>query len=496
MNTSSALHASARKLRLALIAMLVLLSWLGAAPAARGHPAAPNTFTVTRFDDRNSGSCALGDCSLREAVIAANDDPSPDGIMLPAGTFSLTIPGRGEDFAATGDLDIRAPIVLIGSGAATSLIDAQGIDRVFDIITGTIDVYLYEIALQDGDSQGEPGGGLRVRPYAEATLSDSAILNNHAVMAAAGVYAESSSRLNLANDTIAYNEVAPNGAQMLDILCSGGGILSNGTLALSGSNVISNVVYADTASPCATVGGGIYNGGIMQIAGSTIAYNVSHDAFFSPTIPAWALGGGIFEAGSGWLSVGNSTFSHNLAQQDHVGPASAFGGGLYINSGWTQTTLNNVTITENRAESPSGDAYAGGIGAGQASPALGNTLLAGNHVTGDAPARGPDCLNTLTSLDYNLIGITGGCIISGTVTHNLYGVDARLGPLQDNGGPTWTHALLPGSPAIAHGNNATCAPFDQRGLPRPQGVWCDIGAFELRMDYRWLYPFLSWGITE
>ena len=72
----------------------------GPVPAV-AHPTPKNEFVVTRFDDRNSGNCLPGDCSLREAVISANAAGVPSTVLLPAGTYSLTIPGRGEDLAAT-----------------------------------------------------------------------------------------------------------------------------------------------------------------------------------------------------------------------------------------------------------------------------------------------------------------------------------------------------------------------------------------------------------
>jgi len=109
-----------------------------------------------------------------------------------------------------------------------------------------------------------------------------------------------------------------------------------------------------------------------------------------------------------------------------------------------------------------------------------NTVIAGN--SSQQPAAGPDCSGTISSGDYNLIQDTTACGLSGT--HNITGQDAQLGPLQDNGGPTPTLALLLGSPAIDAGDNARCAATDQRGVDRPRdgdgngSFVCDIGAFE------------------
>src|SRR6185295_4239186 len=89
------------------------------------------------------------------------------------------------------------------------------------------------------------------------------------------------------------------------------------------------------------------------------------------------------------------------------------------------------------------------------------------------------------SLDYNLIETTAGCSFTGSVVNTYSGVDPNLGPLQDNGGPTQTFALLPGSVAIDTGNPAGCTDnlgatltTDQRGFPRPINGRCDMGAYE------------------
>ncbi|MGH6961449.1 MAG: choice-of-anchor Q domain-containing protein, partial [Dongiaceae bacterium] len=109
------------------------------------------------------------------------------------------------------------------------------------------------------------------------------------------------------------------------------------------------------------------------------------------------------------------------------------------------------------------------------------TILAGNTVTFGSR---PDLSGSLASLGHNLIGNTSGG--SGFHATDLLNVNPLLGPLQDNGGPTLTHALLAGSPAIEAGNPAlpgsggnACEAADQRGISRPRGLACDIGAFEV-----------------
>jgi hypothetical protein len=144
-------------------------------------------------------------------------------------------------------------------------------------------------------------------------------------------------------------------------------------------------------------------------------------------------------------------------------------------------TLNNVTITNNTSDEASAG-RAGGIASNGGVLNLRNTIIAGNHNTAGGS---PDCAGTLTSQGYNLIQSTTGCTIVGTTTGNLTGVNPLLGALANNGGLTQTHSIGSTSPArdagnpAAPGSSATaCRITDQRGVSRPQGPRCDMGAFE------------------
>lgn len=88
---------------------------------------------------------------------------------------------------------------------------------------------------------------------------------------------------------------------------------------------------------------------------------------------------------------------------------------------------------------------------------------------------GTSCLGTITSQGHNLDS-ENSCQF--TDTSDLINTDPKFGPLQNNGGNTLTYALLPGSPAIDHGGNTGCPATDQRGVARPKGAACDIGAYE------------------
>lgn len=165
----------------------------------------------------------------------------------------------------------------------------------------------------------------------------------------------------------------------------------------------------------------------------------------------------------------NSTISGNMAAAD--------GGGIYTDVGGS-LTLTNVTIVGNTTESfDSGD----GLFVSGSPADIKNTIIAANV---DASGVAPDCAGPVNSLGHNLIEDTTGCTISGDTTSNIIGQSPNIGPLADNGGPTQTHALLPGSPALDAGDNVGCPATDQRGAARPQdadgdlSAVCDIGAYE------------------
>jgi hypothetical protein len=179
----------------------------------------------------------------------------------------------------------------------------------------------------------------------------------------------------------------------------------------------------------------------------------------------------------------NSTISGNNALGS--------GGGLVVGSG-SSAALFNVTITDNTANADSDiTGSGGGIRIAFGTVSFQNTIIAGNLNNAGSGTIHPDCSGTFDSLDYNLIQDTTGCTINGQTAHNLTGVDPLLGPLQDNGGPTLTHALTAGSPAIDAGDSSGCEDqngeeliTDQRGFVRPVNgnaspdVVCDIGAYE------------------
>ena len=105
----------------------------------------------------------------------------------------------------------------------------------------------------------------------------------------------------------------------------------------------------------------------------------------------------------------------------------------------------------------------------------GSLTLVNTIISGNTSSSGNNCSGAITSQGHNLAS-DGTCVL--VATGDLSGMDPLLGPLQNNGGSTQTHALLSGSPAIDAGDNKVCPAADQRGVARPQGATCDIGAYE------------------
>lgn len=254
---------------------------------------------------------------------------------------------------------------------------------------------------------------------------------------------------------------------------NGGGINNSGTTTIINSVIAEN--HTNNFNSDYSDGGGIYNTGVLIVVNSLINNNTAD-----------YNGGGVANQG-GELTLINSTISGN--KNDNY-----YGGGIYAEEG--TIFITNSTISGNYSDSYSG----GGIyndPYNKASINLQNTIVAGNFRGTNIPS---DISGQVNGNNYNLIGTLAGA--SGTIGTgtDIVNSDVRLGPLQDNGGITWTHALLPGSPAINAGNNNLVAPdtfdldndgvtlepipYDQRGngFVRIDGATVDIGAYERPED--------------
>lgn len=444
--------------------------------------------TVNSAFDTN-GSLTDGSCSLREAIIAANSDMAVDGcvagngndtIIIPVGTYSLTIPGVNEDGALSGDLDITGNLTLSGAGSGKTIIDAGGIDRVLhvDPACAGIAVNISGITIQNGqapqvsDGDYDKAGGGGIHSCGNLLISDTVVGNNSAPFLGTGGGILSKGLL------IAKRVTVNNNTSF-----RGGGIGNTGTMSLLGSMVKGNAATGSIGS-----GGGILN------AGAAVLVNVTADSNTAP------VGGGIYNSGVNGLRLINSTISNNsatvslgagiynessaeLTNSTISGNTAATSGGGIANKGIM--SLANVTIANNAAATAGGAIFIYNQGLLD----IENSLMAGNMAGGltNSCSVPP---SSITSYGYNLTDDANTCGLN--AIGDMSGVNALLGLLQDNGGSTRAHALTAGSPAVDAGNPLGCKAEggtrnllnDQRSLLRPfdgngdETAICDIGAFE------------------
>ncbi|WP_324282419.1 choice-of-anchor Q domain-containing protein [Cyanobacterium aponinum UTEX 3221] len=453
---------------------------------------------VTTTEDQNDGSSFQG-LSLRDAILIANADPDNHyTINLPAGTYNLTIKNvllpttdTSADAAtlfqsrlATGDLDIIGNITIIGEDPENTIIDAESLtqplppddstnpfpddppvitptigDRVFDVLSGTNsgktladgtpangNLVLQNVTIQNGiitdeniDATTVNGGALNVDAEATATIINSII-------------ADSSTTL------------------------QGGGINNSGTLTLE-KTIVSGHNSGDNA-------GGIYNTGIMTIRDSAIINNLADAA--APDIIEGGGGGILNEAGATLIMV-NTTVSGNRSASDDGndppgGPGD--GGGGILSRGTTR--IINSTIVNNAAQVGSG-IYSETT---TANTILYNTIVGNNNGSPDLDGffDSRSGFNLVSNANGSILDAKNGNIVGGDTTQRI---DLKIGPLQDNGGPTPTHALLPGSLAINAGDTEQVnilfyfpddPPLDQRGSERISGGRIDIGSYEVFVE--------------
>ncbi len=407
-------------------------------------------------DNPGDGLChtIAGTCTLRAAVMEANRTSGIGAtINLPVGTYTLLIPAAGSDDEASGDLNLTAPtsgdphITIAGAGTATTIIDANQMDRVVRV-EASRKAQFQGITLRGGYVTNGGGGILN---FGTLVLDHVSISSNSSETDGGGIY-------NVGAMTLDGVTLGPQNSAAI----SGGGVFNLGTLEMERSSVIDNQGFE---------GGGLANEYSATITNSTFSRNRSND------------GGGISNEGA--ITVSSSTIANNHAQTK--------GGGIIALATYSNfsTRIFNATIAGNAAYADDGsDGDGGGIYVYGGIVDVRNTLVVGNYFSGGQGSL-EDCYTTnggtLRSLGANLVTTVGAsCNFTGTGLSTLNSLDF-LGTLKDNGGTTQTIALLQGSNAINAGINCTGPdgnplPTDQRGFARVVGSACDVGAYEFDPD--------------
>ncbi len=457
---------------------------------------------VDTLVDENDVNYGAGDLSLREAILLANGSVGADTI-----TFSPSLT-NGTILLKLGELLINDSLTITGLGASLLTIDASGNDptpntknldgsRVLSIDDGIsstfITVSLSGLTLTGGDVSGA-GGAIRTEEH--LTVADCTIIDNAAISSGGGIRGGQASNLTVTGSTISGN-----------FANQGGGISSvNGNvLSVSGSTVSDNT---------ATYGGGLFHTGSSSwsVTRSTISGNVAlsgggvynRDAQFGISYSTISgntasYGGGLLEK-YGYLRVLNCTISGNQSPNSNGGGIEVVNATMYVfdstisgntsGSGggvlsyFSTSKIDSSTITNNF-----GSVAGGGVNVFGGTLTMSHTIVAGNtSVASSRDISGP------VTATFSIIGDSTGASITNNGGNQIgtagSPINPLLGPLADNLGPTKTHALLPGSPAIDTGSPTYIAipSVDQRGDPFARiidgdgvgGAIVDIGAFELQ----------------
>jgi hypothetical protein len=505
----------------AVLAALMLLMTLLYASTAWAE-----TFTVANTSDSAGGS-------LREAISKTNTNAGADEIVFTdgvSGTITL-----GYQLPAVTD---QEGLSINGGGDVT--VSGNHSVRVLEVAKGA-KLALKNLIIEDGEVRGRSGvfgGG--IHNEGTLTLTDSTIADSEArgrrYVLGGNVY--NTGALTLTDSTIAGGRVRGSGFDAY-----GGGIYSDGTLTITNSAIVDNearggdfvsgggianwgataritgsTISGNTATQSdddEVGGGGIYNSyrASLTVTDSTISDNKATHVNF---VGDWGQGGGIYNVTDSTTKITDSTISGNSAPlagggifagtdstlevtnstiSDNRAP---WGGGIYKDWGGTFTVVNSTFFDNyadyvgggvfNSADSKVANSTFFGNGAGSGGGAielwLDTLTLSGTILTNSL--SGGNChseygYSRLNNGDYNIEDGTS-CGFS-EANHSLSNTDPLLDParLQDNGGPTQTIALLPGSPAVDLVGQDVCPPpsTDQRGVERPQGEACDSGAFEL-----------------
>ncbi len=444
-----------------------------------------------------------GNCTLREAILAANNNLAIDDCRAGSGSIQadvITFAVSGTILMShpDGELVIEESVVIEGNGRTNTILDAQENSRVFliqdgravtlrhmtlqngatdpnevngtggAILNGPVPLFLEDVLVQDSRAEGGlSGGGGGIASLGRLTVINSEIRNNSAddsYNGGGGIFflGDTMTVTNslIENNTADFSEFGGGGifafgdwirvensiiqGNSADESSGGGG----GIFCDCESFILNSTIRQNSAA-FALGGGGIYGVMYADIENSTISYNSA--AFASQG------GGGI------WLEIGgveviNSTISLNNADFSGRG-----GGGFLVDTN-AEVDLYFSTVANNTAVSAQG----GGL-YNEGDITFGTTIFAGNSPT--------NCYNasTMESDGWSLSSDTS-CDL--TSPDDLPGVNPLLGDLQDNGGPTETHALPANSPAVDAAQCDDFLPTDQRGVARPYGLACDIGAFE------------------
>lgn len=443
--------------------LVALLATLFACPGVQAVEFALTTTADTLDSAPGNGLCADadGDCSLRAAVQETNALAGADRIVLPAGLFRLTREGRAEDFAVSGDLDVRGELAIVGSGVQATRIDGNAIDTVLDLHAASGQVRIEALTLANG-----------------LFLSDCSI--QPSCFGAGGIFVRESVALTLRQVTLREHR-ANRSSSMSALLvhgCVDGDevrVLDNGASTSASAAPIGSAFVAGLTASCLTLDH-------SEIAGNVGDHSGALSANRMQIVLRRSLIHGNTGRNSGALTVslGSEALIENVTISGNRGGSY----GALLNDG-AITRIRHATISGNEG------GQTGGL-ADTSTPVfsgvhLANSLVTGNRQPNPSMPPAPDCSGAFAS--------DGGLLIGGSVfvglpgsgppatpchlragAHDQYPLTLALPAPADHGGATST--ILPPAVAIDAGFAGECAAVDQRDRPRPAGATCDLGAVE------------------
>jgi hypothetical protein len=462
--------------------------------AAFASPAAARTFTVTRGNDPTPTACDRGDCSLREAVLAANARQGTDTIGFAKDLSGTTIQ------LALGDLPIRGKLTVAGPGAKKLTVSGNHLSRVFHMTGGRIAIE--GLRIRDGHETATPTGphcpgstapnftlGGGILQDAGRLSVEHVKMSNNVVEGPTGIIGGGAIAIIDGHLSITHSRVTQNSSLGANI-SSGGGVFScGGPVAIKASSIHDSEVTSHAIAE----GGGVAVQGdrardelVLTMKKSSVSTNHVSSEVISDgggvsviNRPAkieqstisdnrgTVTGGGPIVDGAGLfiantkVSVTNSTIAGNLGTAPSV-----TGGGILVAGSDEKLDLRSSTVARNTADGTS--SARGGNLAGAASAKLLNTIVAKGRAT-----TGSNCDAGVKSSKHNLEDEnTCGFTSNG----ELVNTNPRLRDLAENGGPTETIALKRRSPAIDQAGRKSSPKRDQRGFKR--GRQPDIGAYE------------------
>ncbi len=497
-----------RKLAVSLSSAALILALAGpVALPLSAAPAAPDA-TIVVVDGEvanvNNNKCGLIEAILNaRATKASQMRPDctagnlsgPDTISLPTGgLFELTA-AHNQQFGPTGLPVITTTMTIEGHGATIrrSTVSGTAAFRIL-VVDPNVSLTLRDTTIANGHAYDYVSKGGGILSYGNLTLSNSTISNNIAngesVASGGGLYIAANSQATISDSRIINNSAASTYGTF------GGGIAVYGQATILNTTIAGNV---NAGSEGGGNGGGLAISGQATISGSTISGNAAQ-AYYEGFSYDWhpGVGGGL--SNSGTTTIVNSTVSANTAS-DGGGLANLFDGVLTV----TASTVSGNDAHETVGEYDAAGGNGGGLFAGPdygidptGTTTLKGVILSGNTADIAAPQalfENPGGTAQMIVNAFNVFGQNGNAGLAGfskgasDVVPSV-GLAAVLSPLANNGGPTQTHALPAGSPALDLAPNASCtaAPVngvDQRGEPRNQNGKdgatsneCDAGAYE------------------